>query len=313
MIYFEFAKTSPLQRITVNGSAYGLMKSQCFLRSEGHLTCTTCHDPHSEIHGTEALVHYKQVCRTCHAGTHGAARRDCTGCHMQKSRTQDAVHVVMTDHHIRRTPLTGDLLAMVPESHDRISGPVKLLYPSTLPETPENRLYLAMAGDDAAVLNKAIEAARPSAPEPYFALAEAFRKAGKAQESLAAVRRVIEISPNDPHAYVLAAELFMSRGDVDAAIGLVAPALSRMPNDSSLLNTLATLYAGTARFDIALRLLSTAVQVSGSDPLSWLNMGVAREATGDRAGAIAAYQRSLVLQPDLERARTYRARLLRSP
>jgi Flp pilus assembly protein TadD len=313
MLYFEFAKTSPQPRITVNGSAYGLMKSPCFLRSEGRLTCTTCHDPHREIRGAEALVHYTQVCRGCHAATHGVARRDCTGCHMQKSRTQDAVHVVMTDHQIRRRPLDQDLLAMVPESHDRLSGPVKLLYPSTLPDTPENRLYLAMAGDDPAVLEKAIEAARPSAAEPYFALAEGLRKAGKAKESLPALRRVMEMSPNDPRPYVLAAELLMASGDVDAASALVEPALSRMPNDSSLLNTLATLYAGKARFDIALRLLSTAVQVSGSDPLSWLNLGVVREASGDRAGAIAAYQRSLVLQPDLERARVYLGRLLKSP
>jgi hypothetical protein len=313
MIYFEFAKTSPQQRITVNGSAYGLMKSQCFLRSEGRLTCTTCHDPHSEIHGADALTHYTQVCRSCHTATHGAALRDCTGCHMQKSRTQDPVHVVMTDHQIRARPLSGDLLAMVPESHDRLSGPVKLLYPSTLPETPENRLYIAMAGDDPAVLQKAIEAARPSSAEPYFILAEGLMKAGKMPESLIALRRVMEISPNDPRPYVRTAELLIAHGQVDAAIALVAPALSRMPNDPSMLNTLATLYAGKARFDIAIRLLSNAVQLSANDPLSWLNLGVAREASGDRARAVEAYERSLVLQPDLERARACLDRLLRSP
>jgi predicted CXXCH cytochrome family protein len=310
MIYFEYANTSPQQRMTVNGSAYGLMKSRCFLRSEGRLTCTTCHDPHRELQPAEALVRYTQVCRSCHAGTHGAARRDCTGCHMQKSRTQDAVHVVMTDHQIRR-PLSSDLLAIISERHDRLSGPVKLLYPSTLPDTPENRVYLAMAGDDPAVLEKAIEAARPSSPEPYFALAEALRKTGRTQDSLLALGRVMEITPGDPRAYVLAAELLLGRGDVNAAVTLVTPALSRMPSDSSLLNTLATLYASRAQFDVSLRLLSNAVQVSPNDPLSWLNLGLAREASRDRAGAIEAYQRSLALQPDLKRAQACLDRLLK--
>jgi len=311
MIYFEFATSAAQERITVNGSAYGLMKSPCFLRSEGRVTCTTCHDPHRAISGAEAEARYTQACRNCHANTHEPARRDCAGCHMQKSRTQDAVHVVITDHRIRRRPLPGNTLANIPEIHGRLSGAVKLLYPERLPDTPESRVYLAMAQGDADALGAAIGSARPSFGEPYFAWAEALRKAGKPQDSLAALKQAMKLSPDDPRPYVVAAEQLIALGEVDTAISLVAPALARVPNDPALLNTLATLYTYMQRFDDALRLLSKAVEISASDPLSWLNLGVVREAKGDRAGAISAYRRSLAIQPDLARARVYLARLTR--
>src|SRR5580698_9273392 len=45
-----------------------MMASQCFLKSNGALKCTTCHDPHDVRHGTEAVESYNAVCLKCHAG-----------------------------------------------------------------------------------------------------------------------------------------------------------------------------------------------------------------------------------------------------
>jgi Flp pilus assembly protein TadD len=300
ILYFEFVKSAPADRITVNNSAYGLMRSKCFLRSAGKLKCTMCHDPHGDT------ANYVQACRGCHQASHQASTRDCTNCHMQKRRTEDAVHVVMTDHLIRARPLPGDLLAPLEERHDRLTGPAKLLYPNQAPGTA---LYLAMANASAPDLEKAISGARPIDAEPFFALGEAYRLSGQAEQAAQAYRQAITLDPKDQRFYSALSALLVSRGDLDGAIALLEPAIERIPQQPSLLNSLAVVYSRKQRFDDALRLLSDAVRVNPDEPLSWLNLGVSLEAKNDRKGAAAAYRQALLLQPDLARAREYLGRV----
>ena len=296
MIYFDFVKPASDDRITVNNSAYGLLRSKCYLQSEGRLRCTTCHNPHG------GRVNYVAACRNCHQSSHEPATGDCANCHMQKRRTEDAVHVVMTDHFIRRQPLMGRLLAPLQERHDRVSGPVKLLYPRRV---PDSALYLAMANQDAPDLLKAIAGAQPKHAEPYFALGEASRKSGLTGQAIRAYRQAIALDPADARSFTAISSLLLERGDFDAAIALLEPAVKRMPEQVSLLNSLAVLYGRKQRFDDALQLLSKAVQYDPDEPLSWLNLGVSLEAKGDRKGAEAAYRQALLLQPDLGRAAEY--------
>ena len=297
-LYFEFANARSDNRITVNGAAYGLMKSQCYMRSAGRLQCTTCHDPHRQIRAAEAEERYTRACRSCHAAEHEASTRDCAGCHMQKRRTEDAVHVVMTDHLIRRRPIAGDALAMIPERHDRLSGPVKLLYPATLLESPERQIYLAMAQGELSALETAITKAKPAHPEPYFALGEALRKAGRTQDAIRAFRRVIDLNPGDPRAYIAAADLMMRTNRIDEAAALIGPALDRIPNDPRVLNSAAVVYAGQRRFDEAIALLAKALAVNADYALSWLNLAVCLEAKGDAAGAANAYRQAVTLNAE---------------
>jgi hypothetical protein len=312
MLYFEFVSAPQEERITVNGSAYGLMKSKCFLRSAGRLQCTTCHDPHTQIGASESEAHYTRACRSCHGTSHSGSRMamgNCVDCHMQKRRTEDAVHVVMTDHLIRRQPLNKDSLAMIAEAHDRLSGPVELLYPRTLPDSSEIAVYRAMANGDSAALERTIGKANPQYPEPYLALAEALGRAGRVQEAIRYFRRVIDLAPGDPRAYLEAADLMLATNQLETALDLILPALRRAPEDSRLLNSAAVLYASQGRFDEALALTAKAVAMHGEDSLSWLNLGVCLEAKGDHEGASNAYQQALTLDPNSSRAAEFLRRM----
>ena len=108
------------------------------------------HDlPQSDIpRGEAATLHFNSVCNSCHQIKH-TADPNCIGCHMRKRRTQDVVHAVMTDHLIQRRPPSSDPLAQIPERQEfdenRYRGEVVPYYPSPLPRTAENALYMAVA------------------------------------------------------------------------------------------------------------------------------------------------------------------------
>jgi tetratricopeptide (TPR) repeat protein len=231
---------------------------------------------------------------------------------MQKRRTEDAVHVVMTDHRIHKLPLRGNPLAPLAERHDRFSGPVKLLYPLQLPDTAENRIYLALGKGDATALRAALADQPPRFGELYLRFGELLRKERRGQEALAEVRRVIKLSPADPRAYVTAAEIMIARNEIDAAIPMVEGGLALVPDRHPLLNSLAILYVAKGRFEDGLGMLNEAIRLRPDDAPTWVNLGVCLEAKKDLRGAIAAYTQALTINPSLARASEHFKRLMKS-
>jgi Tfp pilus assembly protein PilF len=310
MLYFRFADPDVSDTITVNSSANRLRESQCFLRSNGRLRCTTCHDPH----GVSA-INVADVCRTCHISAHAREKAGCDGCHMPKRRTQDAVHVVMTDHRIRREPLAEDALRPKTEQHDRRTGRIGLLHPEGRGQG--TRLYLAVAqarssanpSEAAAELAGAIGMAKPREADPYIALAEAYGRAGEIRKAIAAWTEAFSLEPDKPPAATRLAELLAAAGQHRKAIVMLEHRLPHQPSDAPLLNALAVLYGHEGRFADALRLLGTAIRAAPDDPVSWLNTGVCLEASGDKNGAEAAYRQAVQLQPDLMRAQEFLKRV----
>jgi cytochrome c554/c'-like protein len=66
-----------------------LAASNCFMRSNGRLNCTTCHPAHRPV-ATEPAA-YSQACRQCHAAPKhkvAAGARACVECHMPSVRPQ---------------------------------------------------------------------------------------------------------------------------------------------------------------------------------------------------------------------------------
>lgn len=104
---FEQADNSGLK---VNSHVENLAQSGCWQKSEGRMSCLSCHDPHSVPAQQERTVYFRGKCLTCHqsaslpANEPHTARADCINCHMPKVGTIDGGHGVMTDHSIQRMP-----------------------------------------------------------------------------------------------------------------------------------------------------------------------------------------------------------------
>ena len=146
--YFLFFDRAPSSggndNFEIAHAAYRLRKSKCFQASE--MTCTTCHNPHDVAARrrkrlpatTRPAANATQAAHT--AGVAGG--NDCASCHMPRRRTDDAVHVVMTDHYIQRRRPARDLLAARAETMDSgYRGEVVPYYP----DKGADELYVAVA------------------------------------------------------------------------------------------------------------------------------------------------------------------------
>ena len=196
---------------------YRFRESKCFLKSGAEkLQCTTCHNPHDIRHDEQSTARYNQVCAGCHQSmTHqpvttaavNRAQSNCVGCHMPKRRTDDGVHVVMTDHFIAPRPPAGDLLADKPERVESqatsYQGEAVLYYPPTLPSNAANDLTTAVAQvrdqsnlkNGLPLLRAQITKYHPTQPGYYAELAEAYENSG---DTASAIRNFEEASQLDP-------------------------------------------------------------------------------------------------------------------
>jgi predicted CXXCH cytochrome family protein len=273
-------------KFEITSAVYRLRKSQCFAKSNGALQCTTCHNPHNIPDGADAAREYTQVCRQCHAAAfdrlvsagHHTPSPDCVGCHMPKRRTEDVVHVAMTDHYIQRRKPAGDLLApreeIRPTDANAYHGPVTLYYPRSLPK-PEDELYLAIAqvseksnlGEGIPSLAAAIEKYHPANAEYYLPLGDALRSGGRIEQAVPMYEEAARQEPHNPAALERQAQALMGVKQFARAEQVFTQALDLAPN------------AGV-----------------------WVQVGVARLQQGRTADALAALEKAIALDPDLAEA-----------
>jgi predicted CXXCH cytochrome family protein len=288
----------------ISGAAYRLMKSACFQKSGMALTCTSCHDPHSEVSGAAAVQKYVRVCQSCHATAH-RAMENCLDCHMPRRRTDDAVHVLMTDHYIQRRRPARDLLAPLQEVHDSertaYRGAVVPFYPRRLPEA-ESELYLGAAqvadganlADGIPRLRKAIESGRPSRPEFYFELANAYSRANQHEAAIPYYEEALRREPRYAMARQHYAEALARAGrPTDAAKALEASTL----RDAGTLNALGAAYLSLGQIDRALATLRLAPGGDSAIPEIYVNLGIALSRGGDVTAAAAAFHEALRISP----------------
>ena len=311
-------------------AGYRLRQSACFQKSNPSMLCTTCHNPHDVPRGQEAARHYTEVCLRCHAGglqkltasNRHTASQNCTGCHMPKRRTDDVVHVVMTDHYIQRFKPARDLLAPLAEKieteDNAYKGPVNFYYPNSLEDGALQELYLAVAQvrqganltKGTSLLEAAIQKHHPAEAEFYFELAEAYRKSGLPEKAVAMFEQAVQRKPDFlPAVRGLGATLARS-GRLPEASETLLKALALMPDAPSLLTDLGLVYIGFGKNREAVEVLQKATRIDPDYPDAFNNLGGALSRLGDRGGAEGAYRTAIQVQPDFAEAQKNLANML---
>ncbi len=284
----------PLQRGAEDRSPllqhYSLMiLSQCYLRSDGKLTCITCHDPHIEPEGTQAVKFYRRKCLACHqeascklpldARNKSGPPDDCIGCHMPKNNLVDISHSALTNHRIvarpneplpdtafeRTTRELPDLVHLSALEADRpqTPSPVTLLhvYAELRERFPEYQ-------DAYQRLLTTLEHDHNSDP---FVLSELARRAiqqnlPEAREKATAwLTQALAEGSTKPTDFEILADLLAASGKTSEAIDLLNQGIKLNPYWVSLYRTLAVHFAKAGRNDDALAVVRKELEIFPAD------------------------------------------------
>lgn len=301
----------PGERFEINHHPYRLRQSRCWIESRGALSCLTCHDPHRRVPQSARAAHYRAACLTCHkvedcglpkTGIHAKDSGDCVSCHMAKRRTQDVVHVVMTDHRIQRRPGGPELLATLAETDPVLTG-IRLLGTSA-PQGALGEVYRAaavvrMTASVTAIehLEKMLASARPPEPEPWLDLAQGQLKLGRFADADHTLISFMERFPNQPLAQEWLALARAGQGKTEEAIAILEKTLESIPDRAEAEYNLGRLLAFRNRPQEAETHLGRAVSVRPNLAPAWYHLGEVSAALGRTDAALGYWRHALEIDP----------------
>lgn len=297
----------------VNSSAYRLRKSQCFLKSNGAMTCTTCHDPHT------STANYSDACRKCHASmasSHPEAPKECISCHMLKRQADDVVNAMMTDHWIQRRPAPRELTKAQPYRGE------------VIPYLPAPPLYVAVAqialqnnaAEGAAELSRQLARLRPREPEFYtmlgsidaleqalrlkpdsprilIALASALKTHGQLARAAETLKRAIQISPDNTAAWYQSGALDFSLGHIPEAIDKMRKAMALDPDIEGGRTGLAEILWRAGKNDEAEDNLREALRINPYDAAAYDLIGRVLAGKGHAPESLFDFEKAARLRP----------------
>ena len=217
--------------IGVTSHYENLALSRCKIASGDKLSCTTCHDPHSEP--TIAATHFNAKCESCHQDKpcSKAPKGDCIQCHMPKAAGRGVDHSSYTNHSISRKaneakPATGSALASFWSN-----------------EVNPRDLALAYAvtgkSNEAKPLLEAASKANPRDIQVLSQLAQIHDREGREDLARPLYESILKLEPANPTACTNLAVILVKAGSTNEAILLWRQALKANPAQTGVRMNLA--------------------------------------------------------------------------
>jgi predicted CXXCH cytochrome family protein len=298
------------ERFEISHQAYRMEQSRCFRETGQRLSCLSCHDPHRAIPSAQRAAHFRKVCLGCHetmtaAGKeHAAATRDeadCVSCHMPKRRTQDVVHVVMTDHRIGRYGDPARLLAPLEESDPEVTD--VQLYDAAAVTNPADRalfrllpLLRTRQNSDARLVQRLAQAAAATDdPEPLFDLANAQAAQKQWTKLEQTAQTILWRSPSHVLGLAWLGLAKEAQGQREEGIALLRRASAAAPERAGLHVNLALALIRSGNDGEAIAELKRAVELRPNLAMAWLQLAKLYEHRKDATAAATAYKRAQVL------------------
>jgi len=320
MLYFDHASGMGHEdKFELVSAAYRLRQSKCFTASEGRLTCTSCHDPHTAPSPAAALARTNGVCTGCHAAIAREAahpdNRDCVSCHMPRRPAADAIHIAITDHRIVRQFSAPS--QPVAEEHDGnvlpYAGAITPYYP---PQADPVYTAIAQVKEFARVptglrtLEQLIAREQPASSAVYFEMAEALSGAGQMGRALGFYQKALARAPDNWRYLYGMARASGATGQSQASLPELERAVRLARRETSVLQALGSAYAASQRLPEAVGAFRKAIRLDPEDAASFNNLGSALLRLGDAPGAEAALREAVRLQPEIAAMRTSLAQLM---
>jgi tetratricopeptide (TPR) repeat protein len=317
----------------IASAPYRLRQSQCFLKSHGALTCESCHNPHDLHKGPESAAYYSNVCMKCHVANLPAkialhqhpAANNCVSCHMPKQRTEDVVHVAMTDHLIQRRPAPGkELLAPLQEVLDTPAtayrGAVKRYRLDHEDVSAPDALYDAAAqvidgsnlGDGIPALSELIRSQHPAQPNFSIELGDAMRHNGDLAGAIDAYRQALALDPQSSRAQRRLGVALGTGGQAEEALSVLQTAIDRDPRNHLLWYELALIESRFGDYAKAISDLRKSIELKPDFADAQNNLGSMLAQSKDLPAAESAFRAALTVDPYDAGTRANLGRLLAS-
>jgi predicted CXXCH cytochrome family protein len=289
-------------RFEINHHGYRLQQSACYVK--GGITCITCHDPHVSLGKDARLKNVRAACLGCHQRPHAdqaQATGDCVGCHMPRRRTQDVVHVTMTDHRIQRQLPDGDLLAPLREREPQIEK-VTFLDPAHAPNGATGEIYRAItvlraiptSTEALAHLKKAL-AAIPNPPQT--ALDDLVVAELSARQYSDAAKSIEALNEGDPQRLGFRAVARLGMGEKEKGLEDLRKAAASSPGIAELQYNLGVYLHRMGNDAEALVPLTRAIELRPNFVLAWIARSETLSKLGRKDEADADLRRARAVHP----------------